>query len=92
MKNGIIIEAKGLFEIEDRQKHLLVKQQYPNLDIRFVFQNSNNKIYKGSKTTYADWCKKNGFKFANKLIPASWFTESKKDTKGLLPKKKGKSK
>ena len=88
LSNGIIIEAKGLFTTEDRQKHLYVKKQYPHLDIRFVFQNANNKIYKGSKTTYAKWCEKNGFKYASKLIPSAWFLESKKDTTGLLKKKK----
>lgn len=92
LKNGIIIEAKGLFEAKDRQKHLYIKKQYPHLDIRFVFQNAGNKLYKGSKTTYADWCKKYGFKYAVKVIPASWFNEQKKETKGLIPKKKGKTK
>lgn len=89
LANGVIVEAKGLFEAEDRQKHLTIKKQYPNLDIRFVFQNPNNRIYKGSKTTYADWCTKNGYKYATKLIPASWFSEAKRDTTGLLLKKKG---
>ena len=87
LSNGIIIEAKGLFETEDRKKHLLIKKQYPHLDIRFVFQNPNNKIYKGSKTTYADWCKKHGYKYATKLIPDSWFRERNKNTDGLLLKK-----
>ena len=87
LSNGIIIEAKGLFESDDRKKHLLIKKQYPNLDIRFVFQNPNNKLYKGSKTTYADWCKKYGYKYATKLIPDSWFREKHKNTDGLLLKK-----
>ena len=87
LSNGIIIEAKGLFESDDRKKHLLIKKQYPNLDIRFVFQNPNNKLYKGSKTTYADWCKKYGYKYATNLIPDSWFREKHKNTDGLLLKK-----
>ena len=88
LSNGIIIEVKGLFEAADRQKHLLIKKQYSNLDIRFIFSNSKNRIYKGSKTTYADWCMKHGYMFANKLIPESWFREEKKDTTGLVPKKR----
>lgn len=87
LANGILIEAKGLFDVDDRRKHLLIKKQYPHLDIRFVFQNPKNKIYKGSKTTYADWCDKYGFKYATKLIPASWFKEASKPTVGLLQKK-----
>lgn len=91
MKNGIIIEAKGLFDVKDRQKHLFIKEQYPDLDIRFVFQNPKNKLYSGSKTTYADWCDKYGFKWAAKVIPASWFTERKKSLVGLLHKESNKN-
>lgn len=72
LPNGIYVETKGRFVAEDRKKHLLIKSQYPNLDIRFVFQNSKNKIRKGSKTTYADWCDKYGYKYADKTIPKEW--------------------
>lgn len=72
LPNGIFIETKGRFVMEDRKKHLLIKAQHPELDIRFVFQNSKNKIRKGSKTTYADWCVKHGFQFADKDIPSDW--------------------
>jgi len=73
LPNGIFIETKGRFVADDRKKHILIKDQYPELDIRFVFQNSKNKLRKGSKTTYADWCIKYGFKFADKEIPTDWF-------------------
>lgn len=86
LPNGIIIEAKGIFEAQDRQKHLLIKKQYPNLDIRFVFSNIKTKIYPGSKTTVAAWCDKHGFVYANREIPSSWFKESNKDTQGLTLK------
>jgi hypothetical protein len=66
------LPSKGRFTAEDRQKHLWVKAQHPNLDIRFVFSNSRTRIRKGSPTTYADWCRKYGFLFADKLIPESW--------------------
>ena len=75
LPNGIRIETKGRFVLADRKKHLLVKEQNPELDIRFVFTNSKNKINKKSKTTYADWCEKNGFKYADKTIPDEWFEE-----------------
>lgn len=75
LENEIIIESKGRFLTEDRQKHLLVQAQYPGLDIRFVFSNSKTKISKRSKTTYADWCIKHGFQYADKLIPDSWIKE-----------------
>jgi hypothetical protein len=75
LPNGIRVETKGRFVLADRKKHLLVKQQHPELDIRFVFTNSKNKINKKSKTTYAMWCEKHGFKYADKEIPEEWFLE-----------------
>jgi hypothetical protein len=75
LPNGIFIETKGRFVMEDRKKHLLIKSQHPDIDIRFVFQNSRNKIRKGSPTTYADWCKKHGFLYADKTIPQEWLFE-----------------
>lgn len=75
LENGIIIESKGRFLTEDRQKHILVKKQHPLLDIRFVFSSSRAKISKRSKTTYADWCEKHGFLYADKVIPDAWLNE-----------------
>jgi len=72
LPNGIIIESKGRFVPQDRKKHLKVREQNPKLDIRFVFSNSRNKIRKGSKTTYAMWCEKNNFLYADKRIPDEW--------------------
>ena len=75
LPNGIIVETKGRFLTEDRQKTLLVREQHPDLELRFVFSNSNTKIGKGSPTTYAMWCESKGFKYANKFIPHEWFEE-----------------
>jgi hypothetical protein len=75
LPNGILIETKGRFKPADRTKHLLIKQQHPELDIRFVFSNSHNTLSKKSSTTYADWCDKHGFKWADKQIPRSWIDE-----------------
>lgn len=72
LPNGIIVETKGRFVVADRKKHLLIQKQHPDKDIRFVFTNSNNKISKSSKTSYADWCRKNGFIFADKKVPDEW--------------------
>lgn len=75
LPNGIVIETKGRFVVADRQKHLIVQEQHPDLDIRFVFSNSNSRISKNSKTTYAMWCEKHGFMYADKLIPEEWKQE-----------------
>jgi hypothetical protein len=72
LPNGIIIETKGRFTPQDRQKHLLIKDQNPGMDLRFVFTNPNAKINKGSRTTYAMWCDKYGFKYSRGLIPKEW--------------------
>ncbi len=76
LPNGIIIEAKGVWTVEDRTKHLLVRQQHPHLDIRLVFMNAFNKIRKGSNTTYARWCEKKNILYANKTIPKSWLSQT----------------
>ena len=75
LSNGIIVETKGRFLMADRQKHILVKKHNPTLDIRFVFSNSKARISKTSTTTYASWCEKNGFKYADKTIPKEWLDE-----------------
>jgi len=75
LDNGIIIETKGRFTLDDRTKHLLIKSQAPDLDIRFVFSNPRAKISSNSKTSYADWCDKHGFQYAEKLIPQEWLSE-----------------
>lgn len=77
LPNGIFIETKGRFLASDRKKHLLVQEQHPHLDIRFVFQRAKNPITKGSSTTYADWCDKHHFKWAEKDVPQSWINEKK---------------
>lgn len=71
----IVIETKGRWVVEDRQKMLLIKEQYPEIDFRIVFYNANQKIKKGSKTTYAMWCDKHGIKWANRTIPSEWVEE-----------------
>jgi hypothetical protein len=80
LPNGIIVETKGRFLPEDRKKHLWIQEQYPNLDIRFVFTNPHGKLYKGSPTTYAKWCDKHGFTYAKSLIPNEWFSEPSRGT------------
>ena len=80
LRNGIIVETKGRFVTADRQKHLLVQEQYPLLDIRFVFSNSRQRISKQSKTTYALWCEAKGFLYADKRIPEAWLQEPENST------------
>jgi hypothetical protein len=55
-----IVEAKGRFTAEDRQKHKAFRQQYPEWTVTITFQNPDAPITKGSKTTNAMWCEKHG--------------------------------
>tara|TARA_R110000851_G_scaffold49087_3_gene118183 strand:- start:208 stop:600 length:393 start_codon:yes stop_codon:yes gene_type:complete len=77
LPNGILIEAKGRWVMEDRKKHMLIRAQHPELDIRFVFMNPNGKIRKGSNTTYADFCDKHGILWSSKTIPLQWLKSKK---------------
>lgn len=80
LPNGIIVETKGYFDSRSRAKMVAVKKHNPHLDIRMVFMNSRNKLRKGSKTTYADWCIKYSYPYADGMIPLEWFTENNTET------------
>src|SRR5690606_32835392 len=75
LPNGILVETKGRFLSADRQKHKWLREQYPDLDLRFLFSNANTKIGKKSKTTYAMWAESHGFKWAHGRIPEEWLHE-----------------
>jgi len=76
LPNGIIVESKGRFLPSDRTKMKCVIEQHPDKDIRMLFQNASVKLSKKSKTTYGDWCDKNGIKWAEgDRIPQKWLNE-----------------
>lgn len=76
----LIIETKGLFTSDDRRKHLAVKAQNPELDIRFVFQR-DNRLSKVSRTKYSDWCLKHGFKYyIGDGVPEQWIKDAQKES------------
>lgn len=81
IRDNVYIESKGKLTAEDRKKLLLVKEQHPEIKLYILFQNASNKITKRSKTTYADWCNKNGIEWADwkitKTIPEGWLSENK---------------
>lgn len=75
---GIHIEVKGYFRSPaERQKLALVKEQYPDLDLRLVFSNANKPIYTGSPTTMAMWAESHGIPWADKgKIPKEWLNDA----------------
>tara|TARA_S200000501_G_scaffold372740_1_gene418463 strand:+ start:1166 stop:1615 length:450 start_codon:yes stop_codon:yes gene_type:complete len=74
LANGIVIETKGRWVLEDRQKISFIKDQYPKLDLRMVFSNSKAKISKGAKSRYCDVCEKLNIPYADREIPEEWLT------------------
>lgn len=76
LEDGSFVETKGRFTAEDRRKHLLLKEQRPDVKIRFVFSNPQAKTDKRSQTSYADWCDKHGFEYLGwkDVCRGAWFS------------------
>lgn len=77
----MFIESKGYFKPKDRTKHVALKKQYPDIDLRILFS-SNGKV--SSKTSYAQWAEKQGIgyyclstkeKKEGSFIPEEWLAE-----------------
>lgn len=68
------IEVKGRLMSSERKKYLAVRDQHPEITLRFFFDKSDNKLYKGSKTTYGEWCDKNNFQWTDikRGLPKEW--------------------
>lgn len=65
INNGIFIESKGyLSDYAERRKYILLKEQHPDLDLRFVFDNPL-KLCGGTKMTHGAWATKSGFKYCS---------------------------
>lgn len=79
LPNGIIIEAKGWLRPRDRTKMRKVREQNPDLDIRFVFQRANTKVGKSKNSEqYWQWAERLGFQWAETHIPLAWWKEKKR--------------
>lgn len=76
---GVYLECKGRFTGVDRAKHLLIKKQHPEIVVYFLFERPFNTLSKASKTTYADWCDKNGYEWTTleKGIPKHWLSKAR---------------
>ncbi len=78
LPNGIAIEAKGYLKGPERVKLLLVKQHYPDLDLRLILTTPHQAIGKHSNTSFRQWCERHGFPWAvhwDKDVWAQWFLE-----------------
>lgn len=63
VRPGWYIESKGRLSSADRKKHLYIKEQHPTVRILIVFQRPQNKLYKGSPTSYGQWATKVGIEW-----------------------------
>ena len=76
----MIVELKGYFRQDSQRKMKAIKAQYPDKDIRFVFQNAKATIQgakkrkDGSKMTCGEWADRQGFVWAEGTIPKEWLT------------------
>ena len=69
---NVYIETKGRFTASDRQKILYVMKSNLFCTIYLLFQNSKVTLSKVSKTTYGDWCTKNGVLWADIRDEKTW--------------------
>ena len=63
VRDGFYIETKGKFDYTERRKMAAVCAANPNVEVRMVFMR-NQKLGKGSKMTYGEWCDKHGIKWS----------------------------
>jgi hypothetical protein len=70
---NIYIETKGLWTAADRKKALLIKEQYPDIRILYVFQR-DQKLSKKSNTTYLEWAEKQGLDACLFVDEKTWAT------------------
>lgn len=81
LPNGIYVEVKGFLRVKDRIKYVKFKEQFPEIDLRFVFYDCESS-YQGAvkrkdktKPSLAEWAERYGFIYADKRVPTSWFGE-----------------
>jgi len=67
-----IIEYKGKMTNETRKKLLSIQRCNPTARICLVFEKPNNKIRKGSKTTYWQWAEQNNFPWSEHFVKEAW--------------------
>lgn len=82
LENGIFIEGKGILsDYAERQKYILIKEQYPCIDLRFIFGNPKKRCA-GMKMTHEEWAIKYGFPYCSVKdvdIIKSWVNEEKRN-------------
>lgn len=78
---NFVIEVKGKMTPDIRKKMLAVKRCNPDRKVYMVFERSNNRIAPGSRTTYGEWCEKNGIQWSEHVPRGEWFNGAKRKRK-----------
>jgi len=80
----LYLEIKGSrFWPGDVEQYSRLKEQYPDMDLRFVWTNGKRKYAKGSNTTCLEWCQKKGFPVSDKgIIPEEWLLTEGEEANG----------
>ncbi len=76
--DGISIECKGKLTKEVRKKLLAIIECNPDKQLYLIFEKPENKINRGSKTTYGEWATKHGIKWSQVVPDPTWFKKGKK--------------
>jgi hypothetical protein len=63
VEDGLYLETKGKFDYVERRKMLAVLRANPGKEVRMVFMR-NQKLGKGSKMNYGEWCDKHGIRWS----------------------------
>ena len=67
------IETKGFFDPDSRVKMAAIKKQFPEEDIRIVFDNPDKKLSKlENARTYREWADRYSYPCSSFCIPMDW--------------------
>lgn len=65
ISDTLYIETKGYFSPRNRSDLLSFREQHPGIEIYLIFSAPENRLTSKSKTTYAQWCEKHGFRWSS---------------------------
>jgi len=82
LNTKIIINRLSKLTPGEREKLNLIKDQYPDADLRFIVSNPDAPIEKGSTVSIGNWLTDRGFLWAKHTMPEAWLKEIQKQQKG----------
>ncbi len=74
---GPTLECKGKLTRDVRRKLMAIATSNPERKIALIFEKPENKIERGSRTTYAEWAEKHGFLWSAVTPRKEWFQKKR---------------